>query len=327
MAISQDVQDINNYPGIVKRITLDVDTIVPTGTEGDEKMMVTASTTAYSDNTARTAIQDIYVFKGYVGWAKSTGLKGSAGKFALDATTNKIGINMDATVSGTYTYNSKPYYEITLDYNTNSVPKSGEDIAADLQLKIRAITAVTADVGFQLSYLNCTVTFSNSKFIISSGEISNSYIGADRSSVSVAPGQTDDCSSLLGFDHPVTSEDISGQTILEALLASDYTTDTATMTIGPNTGVQTGDALYITDGTNEDYFSAIGVSGNDVTVAVSGTNGYVGVSNSYAVADGSYVQILKKQDPDVAPNPYLGDMDATLRYMSKSLINQIDFSS
>ena len=105
-------------------------------------------------------------------------------------------------------------------------------------------------------------------------------------------------------------------------------TDTDTLYIGSNTGASIGDSLYITDGTNEDYFTAIDVTnGTDITVAVSGTNGFTGIKNSYLTADGTYIQVLHKQDPDVKPISYFEDMDATLRYMAKSLINQIDFSS
>ena len=85
MAITQEVQDLQNYPGNVKRITLDVDTLVPTGAEGDEKMMLVASTSAYSDNTVNTTIPTTYVSGAKIGWAKSSGLKGSAGKLIYQA--------------------------------------------------------------------------------------------------------------------------------------------------------------------------------------------------------------------------------------------------
>lgn len=327
MVINQDVQDIDNYPGIVKRITLDVDTIVPTGAEGDEKMMIVASTSAYSDNVERSAIQDIYVFKGNVGWAKSSGLRGSAGKFALTSTANKLAISLDATVSGTRQIMSQGYYEVDLDYNIDETARTGEDIAADIQSKVRTITVEPADAGFQLAYSNCSVKFENGRFIIASGSIANSYTGNDRSSVAVAEGSSIGCASLLGFDQPLTSEAVSSVTVVEALITSDYVAGTDTLSIGSNTGVQVGDSLYITNGTDLDYFTALGVLNDDITVAVSGTNNFDGITNSYTTAAGSYIQILRKQDPEVKPNDYFEDVDATLRFISKSLINQVDFSS
>jgi hypothetical protein len=327
MAISLDVQDLENYPGVVKKITLDVSTVVPTGTEGDEKMMLIASTGAYSNITARTAIQSLYIMQEYVGWAKSSGLAGSAGKFALDAAHCNIGISLDATVSGTFTHSdSKHYYEIALDYNIDSTPKSGETIALDLQKKLRALECAVADAGFQLAYNNCSVSYTGGKFLIASGSIGSSYTGVDRTSVSVAPAPTNDCSALLGFSHPVTSENMAGVSVSEALLSLDYTAGTDTLVIGLNTGVQSGDALYITDGTNQDYFTALTVSGIDITVATVATNAFDGIQNDYAIADSSYVQILRKQDPDVKPYSYFDDVDGILRFMAKNLINQVDFS-
>jgi hypothetical protein len=328
MAINQDVQDIDNYPGTVKRITLDVDSIVPTGTEGDEKMMLVGSTSAYSDNVDRTAIQDIYLFKGYVGWSKSSGLRGVAGKFALASGANTVSVSMDATVSGTRVVSDRGYYDVVLDYNIDTTSRTGEDVASDMQAKIRAIDCVTADEGFQLAYNNCSVKFENGKFIIASGSIANSYTGSDRTSVSVVSALTNDCIELLGYDHAVTSEVISGVTVTESLITSDYTAGTATVSIGSGTGVSTGDALYITDGVNSNYFTALNVVSNDITVAyIGGGDTFDAISNSYTTASGSYVQILRTQDPEVIPSSYFADVDSTLRFMAKSLINQIDFSS
>jgi len=327
MAINQDVQDLILYPGITKRVTLDVDQIVPTNTYGDEKLMLIASTTAYANNTNRTPIQDLYVMHPYVGWAKSSGLAGVAGKFNLTAATNRMGVSMDATVSGTYTYNGKAYYEIELEYNTDNTLKTGEDIAADMQDKIRDIQCVDGDKGFQLAYTNCDVTFKSGKFYITSGTISSDYVGPNRTSVAVASAPTNNCTEVLGFDHAVTSEDLWGTTIAEASITADYNAGTSILNIGLGTGVQDGDSLYITDGENFDYFTAITVSGTQITVPTQAANGFIGIQHSYAVTDGSYVQILRKQDPDNKPDNYFEDIDALLRYMSKSLINQIDFSS
>ena len=325
MAITQEVQDLNNYPGNVKTVTLDVDSVVPTGTEGDEKMMYTASTSAYSDNTARTAIQTLYVSGSKIGWAKSNGLAGAAGKFAVTSSSYKLGISLDATVSGTYQSGGRGCYEISLAFN-DSTPTSGAAVAANFQEEIRKITCEADDAGYQLAYTNASVQFVDGKFMISSGAIAHSYTGADRTSVYVAAGPTMDVSAVLGFENQVTSEAIAGMSVAESYITQNYTTDTATLHINDGTGVQTGDALYISDGTESDYFTAILVSGTEITVATNGTNSYTGIANSYTTAAKSYVQILKMQDPDVNPNAYYDDADGLLRYMLKIMVNQIDFS-
>jgi len=326
MAINQSVQNLELYPGTVKQVTLDVAQAVPVGTEGDEKMMLTSSTSAYSDNENRTPIQSLYILESKVGWAKSSGLRGAAGRFNLTSTKHKLGVSMDSTVSGTYTYNGRNYYEISLNYDDNT-SILGENIAEDLQSKLRAINCGSEDAGFQLAYRNCSVKFESGKFYISSGTIGTAYSGENKTAVAVAPAPTEDCTAVLGFDFPVTSENLLNTVVTETLLMADYTKDTSFMTIGPDTGVAVGDALYITDGTNYDYFTAIEVTSNTLTVTTSGANAYTGVKHDYAVADGTYIQIVRKQDPDNKPSGYFKDLDELLRYMSKIMINQIDFSS
>jgi hypothetical protein len=321
MAISLDVQDLENFPGVTKKVTLDTTILVPSGSEGDEKYLISASTSAYANSTTRTAIQSLYIAGGKIGWVKSSGFKGTNGKFALDSTHCVLGVKLDATISGTL----NGYYNITLDHN-NGVLIRGEEIALDMQKKLHALSMVAADTGFTLAYKNCSVKFANNKFFISSGTISNYFSGPSRSSARVGNSPANDCASLLGFDQQVTSEDLSNITILEAPLFSNYTTDTATLVINMNTGVNIGDALYITDGTNHDYFTALNVNTNNITVPTSGTNGYVGIKHSYTTANGSYIQVLQKGDPDNTPDSYYSDIDELLRYMAKIMINQIDFS-
>lgn len=323
MAVNLDTQNIIEYPGVIKRVTVDQTKIIPTNQEGDELFVATVATNAYSDNTLNTAIQDLYIMDLKVGWAKSSGLAGTAGKFDLDATHNTMQIKMDATVSGS---DGSGYYPITLAYNA-STPKSGEDIAADMEIKIRAVSCVVADAGYQLSYSNCSVEFKESKFWIMSGSFSDSYTDTYRTSVAVISGTSNDCISVLGFTDPVTSEELANISVAEALVTSNYTNDTSPLSIGAGTGIVAGDSLSITDGTNIDYFTAITVSGTDITVAVSGTNGYRGITNDYATADDTRVQVLKNQDPDAAPQSHITSIDGAIRYGLKSIINQIDYSS
>jgi hypothetical protein len=90
MSLSIDTQDLINHPGIVKRVTVDHSAIVPVGEEGDEKYVQSVSTTAYSNNTDRTAISDLYITDFKIGWARSSGFTGSGGKYALSSSAYKL---------------------------------------------------------------------------------------------------------------------------------------------------------------------------------------------------------------------------------------------
>ena len=322
MAITVDTQDINNYPGTVKRVTLDLDSIVPTGFEGDEQYLVKATTTAYSDSS-NTAIQDLYVLEFDVGWCKSSGFAGTGGKFVLDSAHNSMGIKLDNTISGT---NETGFYTITLE--NDGLAKTGEDIAADIETKIRAIECGAGDTGYQLAYKNASVEYNGGKFKIISGTMGRYYTGQYKTSIQVtSSGISNSCVDTLGFNMPVTSEDIAGVAIAETLILSNYTHDTSPLYIGLGTGVQAGDSLMIKDGTNSDYFTAITVSGTAVQVATQAVNAYTGILIDYAVADGAMVQVIKEQDPDNKPNSYFESVDSLLRFATKVVINQIYYGS
>jgi hypothetical protein len=309
--------DLANYPGTTKRVTLDSETLVPVGVEGDEKYMLSASTSAYSDNTARKAIQSLYIAGGKVGWTKSSGFKGSNGKFALDSSNYQLGVKLDATVSGT----SDGYYVIDLAHE-DGVALKGETIAADIQAKVRALECNATDIGYQLAYTNCSVKFSDNKFFIASGTISDFYTGPLRSSAAVGGSPANDCASLLGFDQQVTSYMLaSANDIIEAPLTANYTTTSTTVAVGLLSGISTGDAVCITDGVNTDYFITEGFSTPNITVSSTA------ISHDYTTASGAYIQVLKKTDPDNRTDSYVKDADELLRYMAKIIINQLDYSS
>jgi hypothetical protein len=325
MAINIDTQDLVNYPGTTKRVTLDQDSVVPVGEEGDEKYILKTSTTAYSDNTNSTAIQDLYITDFKTGWCKSSGFAGSGGKFSLDSTHYQLKIKLDATVSGS---DDSGYYTIALAYNIDSTPISGDAVAANMEEKIRALTMVTADTGYSLSYKSCSVYYQEGKFWIISGSTGNYYTGANRSSVKVAVASLYDCSKELGFDLELDSEALDAVAVKEAILGSDYTTDTTPLTIGAGTGVTAGDCLMITDGVYTDYFVAIsGTTDVSVVVATNTNNSYVGIANSYTTASGALIQKLRRQDPEGRPTMWYTNIDAISRFGIKSIINQIDYSS
>jgi len=322
MALNVDTQDLVNYPGNNKRVTVDIDSLVPTGYEGDEQIVMVVSTTAYSDNTARTAIQDLYITEAKSGWLKSSGFKGSV--FQLDSTHTNFRIALDTTISG---YNGTGWYDIVLEHDSGAnLPGAG--VAADMEIKIRAIpTGVqwnVGDAGLIMAYKNCSVEFVNGKFKIISGSISDSYTGLDKSAVSVVSGTTNNVLDWLGFDLTIGSEDLAGVQVREAELIQDYPYmgDYTTLYTSGGTGSSAGDAMVITDGSNTEYFiiSSTGPGVGEITV-VSGS-----LSNSY-VAEAAKVQLLKMNDPEFEPTSAYGTVDAIGRYGIKNMINQIDYSS
>lgn len=331
MAIRVGTQDLDNYPGTIKTVTLDQDQIVPSGYEGDEKYVLSFSTTAYSDNDNNTPIPTIYITNFKTGWCKSSGFTGSNSRFALDSTHNKMKVKLDATISGA---DGSTWYEIELDHDNGSY-LSGDAVAEDMEEKIRAIanSIHTADTGFTLSYKNTSVEFNDGQFWIIAGSVGKYYTGTNRTSVQVSAASSNDCSAMLGFDLSITSEDLSGIAVKETVLSSNYTTNTDTLNVDSGLGVQEGDALLITDGTNTDYFTAIsGTTSTAIKVPTSASNNFVGISNSYsyslpASGTGTKVQLLREQDPDNVPTMYYSNIDAIMRFGLKSIVNQIDYSS
>jgi len=332
MAIRVDTQDLDNYPGTVKVVTLDQDSIVPTGEEGDEKYVLSFATTAYSDNTNNTAIQTIYVTDFKTGWCKSSGFTGVNGRFPLDSSHNKMKIKLDATVSGA---DGSGWYEIEL-YEDGGTLQPAEAVAADMETKIRAIanTIHASDTGFMLSYMNASVEWTEGRFWIISGSVADWYSGSSgRSSVQVSAASTNDCSAMLGFDQTTNSYDLSAVSIKETILTSSYTTDTSPMSVLGGSNVTAGDCLVITDGTNTDYFTAIsGTTDTSIVVPTVATHNYTGITHSYSYSPvvsgtGAKIQILREQDTDNDPMMYYTNVDDLVRFGIKSIINQIDYSS
>jgi len=330
MAIRVDTQDLDNYPGTVKVVTLDQDQIVPTGEEGDEKYVLSFSTTAYSDNDNNTSIQTIYIRRFKTGWCKSSGFTGSNGRFALDASHKNMKIKMDATVSGA---DGSGWYTITLEHEDGSY-LSGESIAEDMEIKIRAIadSIHTADTGYILAYKNASVEFADGQFWIISGSVSGYYTGASRSSVRVAAASSNDCSAMLGFDLDMNSEELAAVSVKESVITENYIADSSDLKVQSGLGVAEGDCLMITDGTNTDYFTAVsGTTDTIIKVPTVATHNYTGIANGYtyvaaSAGTGAKVQLLREQDPDGVPTMYYTDIDSITRFGLKSIINQIDYS-
>jgi len=315
MATNITVYDLENYPDNNKTVTVDVKQVVPVGYEGDEQWVLSFVTTAYSDNTARTAIQDIYVQEIRTGWAKSSGLTSS--RFTIASGSKTLGIKMDAGTTD---------YYIELDTGTNL---DGDTIADDMETKIRAIPSSGnwSSSDDQLSYINASVEYENGKFKIISGTVSPYYTGSNRSAVTVSASGVDTCYDTLGFNLGYNSYNVANVAVNETLVTTTYSGGTTPLVIAAGTGVTAGDCLAITDGSNTEYFTALaGTTDTSVVVATTGSQGYDGISESYT-ANSSKVQILRMQDPDQVPVPYYYNADGIMRWGIKSITNQIDFSS
>jgi len=326
MAINIDSQDLENFPGITKRVTVELDSIVPINNEGDETFVLNTTTRGYSNNDDRTAIPDLYLTNMKGGWIKSSGFAGSSGKFSLDPTHKNLDIKMDATVSGSA---GGGYYTITLTPNDDLTPVPGEVVAAEIEVKIRALVASleTVDVGFAAAYRNASVEYKNSKFHIISGSIGNYYTGSLRSSVAVRASSSNSCLKELGFDLPISSHVLANTAVKETLLNTSYTADTDTLNVNTGTGAVAGNAFLITDGLNEDYFTALsGTTDSSIKVATNSVNAFTGITNSY-IGGEARIQLVKEQDPESIPNSWYTSIDQLVRYGIKSMINQIDYSS
>jgi hypothetical protein len=318
VAINVDTQDLVNYPGNVKRVTIDQESVIPQGYEGDEQFMLSFSTTAYSDIDNRTAIQDMYITYFRAGWCKSSGFTGN--KMELDSTHNSIEVKIDSTTSGI----SSGYYRITLDHD-NGVPIDSEVVAADMETKIRALadTLATVDAGYRLAYMNASVEFTGGRFWIISGSVSQYYSGANKSAVRVRASSVNDCSEILGFNLSTASETIDSVGIKEAVVLTDYVAASGVgeITIDANIGAVVNDCMVITDRVNTDYFQI-----DTITNGTAITFDYTKVTNDYE-ASKAKVQLLREQDPDADPTLWFNDIDKITRHGVKTIINQIDYSS
>lgn len=325
MAVNISIYDLD-FPDSPKTVTVDLKTIVPLGTHGDEKWVLSFVTTAYSDNANTTAIQDIYIQETRSGWLKSSGMVGNAGKFTISGSNKQIGIKLD---NSTGVASGNGYYVISLNEGVNL---TGEAIAENIEEQIRALPDDASwnsnDDGFKLAYLAASVKYTNGRFWIVSGSVSPFYTGTNRSSVKVYKISGDTCYETLGFNLSTDSETIAGVSINEVLLSSDYIGGNTDMHVNTGLGITVNDSLAITDGVSTDFFTAI--SGSTETIlklATVGTHNYDAISPGTTYSGGvSKVQKLRLQDPENMPVSYYTTIDDVVRQGIMSLANQVDFS-
>lgn len=303
MATTVTVYDLVHYPSHSKTIIVDLKQVVPYGAAGDEKWVISATTTATASGSA--AIQPVFIRTFSVGWCKSNGF--NQGPYTVDASQNAMKVSI----------NGSSYRAITLTNQAN--PVSGEAVAADMQQKISELASVGAAEAGNLAFKNVWVEFENGKFLIQSGSPADYYTGSNKTSVDVAAGAANDVSVHLGFYAPVTSEDIASTSVSETYLSWPYVTSSgwAYVEVNDYTVASAGDCIAVTDGTNTEY--------RYVSSAVTGKiNVNVALANNYD--SDSRVQVLRLQDPASKPCPAFADIDDAARYAVNSLINQIDFS-
>jgi hypothetical protein len=157
--------------------------------------------------------------------------------------------------------------------------------------------------------------------VIKSGTISKLLSGGSASSAEI--DTTGTANILLGFDLPVTSKTLAGTDIRE-VVSSVYTANDSVLNVQSGLAYNSGDAMYITDGTNVDYFTAMSGTDTAIFVPTLSGNGFTGISHSYVA--GSKVQKLKYNDPEYTPSSCLNSVDDALTWGILSLANQIDFS-
>lgn len=312
MATNITVKDLDNYPDISKTITVDQKTLVPTGAQGDEKWVLSFVTTAYSDNTALTSIQDIYVQEFSTGWVKSSGLVDLGSSVIISPTSKSFKIEIDG---------SSTYYDVMLTEDTY-----GPDSLADhIQSVIRGIPT-TSGSGWsasddQLSFINAMVEYSEGKFKIISGNVSEFYTGNNKSAVHVQASGVDTLYKDLGFDLGTNSESIAIRDIKESLVMTSCGPSSTAIVVNTMTGLAAGDPIAIVDSSNTEYFiAASGTSTSNIVITL-GT-----LTNTYSGTEAK-VQKLRLQDPDQKPVNYHSTVDSIMRWGIMSTLNQIDFSS
>lgn len=309
MAINSTIYDLEGYSENSKTVTTDLLKVVPIGSRGDEKFVLTCRTTAYSDFTDKTSIDNIFIQDFLCGWSKSSGFVGPVFTI-VSSTGDKLDVSIDGVSAQT----------IAL---TAGVNLTGDVVAADIQDKLRALAnVVDGDAENNLGYKNCRCSFLDGKFIIKSGTISKLFSGTGASSVVVA--NTGSANIALGFDLPTESLTLAGTDIRE-VRSSVYVADNPVLNV--NTGLECvdGDALCISCGSTVDYFTALsGTTGTAINVATVSGNNFSGIKNSYPL--GGKVQKLRISDPEYYPESCLKSIDDAVTWGILSLANQIDFS-
>lgn len=312
MAVNVTVRDIVNFPGgSPKTVTVDIAQIVPVGgtPEGDE-VWVSSSTTA-ATASGGGSIQSIFKNSMKRGWIRSSGFV--TGNLTIPALARMVVAIDEAIGSG---------LEITLAAGSNLLPS---DVAQDIESKIVAQARIGmggAKAG-NLSYLNCQVSFTNGKFEIQSGTVSDRFTGTGRSSVKVGPPASGtDIRATLGFNITTDSETLATRQLVDTDLTAAYTSSDL-ITVRSTAGLSAGDAFIVFDGTNTNTATVSGVISASVVRFTSVSGIGLGLANAYATG----ALLRKLHQVDVAdPVSSVLTVDQLYRFQIDSLVNQINFA-
>jgi hypothetical protein len=330
MAVSVSVYDLVNYPDNSKTVTVDIRQVTPIGYEGDEQWVVSVVTSAYSDNTARTAIQDVYIQNQRSGWLK--GMEAS-GPFTIASGTNG---GFEIKLDGDTTWR---HIDITPDTYT------GDSLADWLETAIRALNTHVGST-YQLAYMNMSVKYEDGRFQFVSGSVAENYTGSTKSAVAIngdtlyapGPGGQDNCAHTLGLDFPLTSESLATFGAQEGRVDGAYVAGNTTLNVkeyGWDATTFSGSVFAITDDLVEqggvansavsyEYFICVGGSASAMTIRGAHASG--GLLNNYG-ADDKIIMFDGPQDPLAVPSPWHEEVDSVVRWGIKTIANQIDYSS
>jgi hypothetical protein len=182
MAISETVYS-PSYPNNTKTVTVDLVSRIPVGQDGDEKYILSISTTAYSNNTSRTSINPIYIYDIKKGWAQSHVL---TTPISTDGGTLTIAI--DETDSGAVS--------VTVASGTYTGPLLADHI--ETQLRTTASGSKSGASNYR-SYMDAAVEFEDSRVTIKSGSVKSSYNSSTWSYVSSVHVTGGTVADELGF--------------------------------------------------------------------------------------------------------------------------------
>ena len=318
MAVNVSVYDLVNYPDNSKTVTVDIKQVTPIGYEGDEQWVISCVTSAYSDNTDRTAIQDIYIQNMRHGWAK--GME-AAGPFVIVSGTNQaFEIKIDADTTWRH-------IDITPD------TYSGDALADWLEAAIRNLDDTVSST-YQLAYMNMSVKYEDGRFQFVSGSVSEWFTGANKSAVTINTGTLDlkdgeGVAADLGLDFPMTTESLASFESLEARVDTFHGAESTVLGVKEynwtDTDTISGSVFAITtDNTNWEYFICTG--GTVSSLNLVGADPSTGLISAYNDGD-KLIMYDGPQDPQASPTAWNSEVDGVVRWGIKSIANQIDYSS
>ena len=307
MAVTEQILNLD-FPSVTdKEATVDLSKAVTTDSEGDERYLLTGTPGTTTQAEGAVDIDPVLIEFVKSGYVRSSGFKNPP--FTITVTNNTLLISIDGSTP----------IQILLESGTGL---TGDDIADDLQNKINLLAATGGAAEGNLAFLNAVVSFENNRFVIISGSLARSFTGAEKSSVAVTAGASNDASVTIGFDVSTSSEAIASKLVTEGLLTGPTTTGAVGEIIIPLndvTAYSAGQAITIYNGADRDYSVIAQVSGNNLVSPAS-------TIPAATYSGGAIVQNIFERDSDSQlASPYESVDDIT-RAIIRTIAGQIDFS-